>query len=797
MSQTAVPSRAARHQQKQLPLPDPRSFFQRPPRGRRPQRPYQTPQRPPLWRRVLRYWWAWLLPIVGLGLGGVFGLIYVFGQVPVPQQVLEAQATVVFDAAGNQIGTLAEQENRRIVPLSEVSDHMENAVLAAEDHQFYEHGAVSYRGILRAAWANVTNGSVTQGGSTLTQQYVKIAYLTQERTLLRKVNEAILAIKLEQQHSKERILEDYLNIIYFGRGAYGVEAAAQAYFNVSAAKLNPQQAAFLAGIIRNPNFYAEEENAEAGKERRNTVLATMGELGMLPPGESGQWQQRNLDLKQPKSIGVASSNAPHFMEKVRLSLIEELGAERVNRGGLRVETTLDPQLQEQARVAVEGTLEEEGENTPRAALTAIEPDTGAVVAMYGGRDFVTRQFNYATDAPRQAGSTMKPFVLATALENNIGINSRFDGSRCIRGLDEDESRELCNFNDANYGMISLLDATIKSANTPFLRLIQEVEPEAVAQTANTCGFDSTLTQTGERPANLPAVPSLALGAGEVSTLQLTSGFAAIANGGVHIDPFVISQVLDAEGNVVFQHRETVDSQVRCMEEETANLVSYALQQAVEDGTGHDAAIGIPAAGKTGTTNNNVDARFAGYTPQLAASVWLGYDDASRELENIQGIERVTGGSLPAGIWHDFMAGAIDQGRLTEVAFEEPDLELGETLNPPPPPQEQDENGQPADDDGEDGDQGDGEGEDGEDNGDDGDGQDGEGDGGDQGQDEGGDGQDGGGENQDDDGGDGGDQGGDDQAQAEGEGGDAQPTAGEDGGDGNQAAPQDQPATPGQ
>lgn len=751
MSRTAVPSRAARHQQRQSPIPDPRGFLRRPRRDRLPQRPprapYQTPYRDPLWRRVLRYWWAWLLPLAGLVLGAAFGLVYVFGRVPVPQEVVEAQATVVYDDAGEQIGTLASEENRRIVPLSEISDHMEDAVLAAEDHEFYEHGAVSYRGILRAAWANLTNGSITQGGSTLTQQYVKIAYLSQERTLLRKVNEAILAIKLEQQFSKERILEDYLNLIYFGRGAYGVEAAAQAYFNTSAAKLDPQQAAFLAGIIRNPNFYAEEENAEAGKERRNLVLAAMGELGMLKPGEAGQWMDRNLDLKPRPSIGVASSTAPHFMEKVRLSLIELLGAERVNRGGLQVHTTLDPMLQSKARLAVEQTIEN-GENAPRVALTAIEPDTGKVVAMYGGRDFTANQFNYATDASRQAGSTAKPFVLATALEQGMNIRSRFDGSRCIAGLDQDESKELCNFDNASYGMIDLLQSTIKSANTPFLRLIDRLGPDKVAQLMSACGFESVLTQTGERPANLPHVPSLALGAGEASTLQLTSAYAAFANRGVHMQPHVITQVTDTEGTELYRHRDTPQTRKRCMDENTADTVNLALNQAIEVGTGRDAAISIPAAGKTGTTNDNVDARFAGYTPELAASVWLGYEDARRRLENIQGIAEVTGGSLPADVWHEFMTGVIEAGRLEAVEFEKPDLSRGDLINPPPPPQpnpdDQDEDGDDGDGDGE-GDDGD-DGEDGQDGGDDGGddgGGDGDGDDGDGGGDDGGDGQDGG------------------------------------------------------
>jgi penicillin-binding protein 1A len=716
VTQTAVPSRAARHQQRTLPLRDPRSFLPRHPRDKRPGHSPHGPMA--LVRKVLKYWWAWLLPLVALAGGTVVGVIYVFGNVPAPAAVPVAATNIIYDANGNQIGTIATDENRVIVPLSEIDENMQNAVLAAEDHDFYEHGGVSYRGVVRAAWANIVERRVAQGGSTITQQYVKLTELSQERTILRKVNEVILAIKLEQTQSKQKILENYLNLVYFGRGAYGVEAAAQAYFGprVHANNLDPQQAAFLAGIIRNPNFYSEDENVQAAKDRRNVVLATMGELNMLPPGEAGTWMQRNLDLKPRPAIGVASSAAPHFMEKVHLKLIEELGEEVVNRGGLRIHTTLDLKLQGAAEQAVEETIAAGGD-APRVALAAIEPDTGRVVAMYGGSDFVNRPFNYATDASRQAGSTMKPFVLAAALENDVNVMSRFDGSQCIRGLDQDATRELCNFDNASYGMISLLESTIRSANTPFLRLIQQqvVGPDQIAAIARGCGFEATLTQSNENPANLPEVPSLALGAGEVNTVQLTSAFATLANRGVYLEPYIVAQVEDGSGNVVYRHRETAASRQRCMDENTADTVTFALQQALQNGTGQRARIGVEAAGKTGTTNDNVDARFAGYTTDLAASVWLGFDDASRQLQNVQAngevFDQVTGGTVPAQIWQRFMSAAIGSGRVQGGAFAEPDLGAGEVLNPAPeqPEDGEQEDGEDGDDEhgGDDGDDGEG------------------------------------------------------------------------------------------
>jgi penicillin-binding protein 1A len=652
--QGVVPGRATRHSPVQA-------------RPRQAPRPARKPK-----RRLRHVFWL----VLGLGavaVGVTAGFFYSLAQVPLPEQIPAAQVSTVLDAKGREIGTLAVEQNRRTLAWEDIPEVVKRATLAAEDRTFYEHGAISYKGLARAAWANVTGGRITQGGSTISQQYIKNSTpVGRERTVLRKAREGMLAIKLEEKYSKDQILEFYLNTIYFGRGAYGVEAASLTYFGHSAKRgLSPEKAAFLAGAIRNPEFYGNPANKTAATQRRNDVLGVMAELGWLDPDQAATAQLKPLKLrpKQKRSLGAAGSRAPYFMEKVRLHLIDQLGTDVVNRGGLRVSTTLDLDLQAKAEKAVEGTLDRTGD--PRAALVAIEAKTGAVRAMYGGRDFARRQFNYATDAQRQAGSTMKPLVLGQALADGISIYSNFDGDRCLVAGD----RKLCNYGEKSYGTVSLLTATKLSINTVYLRLIDQVGPAAVATLARRCGIETTLTSS-ERLPELPEHPSLALGAGTVSTLQLTSSFTAFANRGVHVEPYVVAGVRDANGTVVLNHN---PDPLQCMETNVADTVNAALQEVVKGGTGRRADIGRPVAGKTGTTNDNVDARFVGYTPDLVASVWLGYDDQRRRLENIHGEATVDGGELPAAIWADFMRAALEGTEVTEFAKPEPDG--GKVLNP--------------------------------------------------------------------------------------------------------------------
>jgi penicillin-binding protein 1A len=652
LTQTVVPGRAARHATGKTPKVKGRSGKPR--------------------RRLRRLIWVFLA-LFAVAVGVVTGFVYALAQTPTPSEVAAPQVSSIYDAKGRLIGTLNVEQNRRVLPMKDIPEVMRKATLAAEDRTFYEHGAVSYKALLRAAWANVSGGEVSQGGSTITQQYVKNAYLDADRTLLRKGREALIAIKLEQKYSKDQILEFYLNTIYFGRGAYGVEAASLTYFGHSVKKgLSPGEAAFLAGAIRSPEFYGNTKNLRVATERRNHILGVMAELGWLSSDDAAKAVQSQLELKakRKQNLGVANSAAPHFMEKVRLYLIDQLGADVVNRGGLRVVTTLDLDMQGKAKKAVEGTLDAKGD--PRAALVAIEAKTGAVRAMYGGGNFSKRQFNYATDAQRQAGSTMKPFVLAQAVEDGLSVESRLEGSSCVIINGE----RLCNYGRANYGEVDLLKATRLSINTVYLRLVDRVGPGAVASLARRSGFEATLTSSEHEP-DLPETPSLALGAGTVSTLQLTSGFTTFANRGVHLEPYIVTRIQDSTGRVLEAHKAQPK---RAIDENVADTVNMALEGVVDAGTGRRANFGCPAAGKTGTTNDNVDARFVGYTPELVASVWMGFDDQRKRLENIHGLASVTGGDLPAGIWHDFMLSAT--GGQCQGDFAKPNVD-GEVLNPAP------------------------------------------------------------------------------------------------------------------
>ncbi|MFL6224579.1 MAG: transglycosylase domain-containing protein [Actinomycetes bacterium] len=645
-----TPTRAARHQQG------------RPPGRERKQPP---PSRSRL-RQVLR-WTLWLaVPAVAVAAGTIVGLIYAFARVPLPAEVPTAQTVVFLDQTGKrEIGTLSAQENRRVVSLDRIPEHARRAVLAAEDRDFYDHGAISYRGLARATAANLLRRRISEGGSTITQQYVKNAFpgVGRDRTLFRKLKEAVLAVKLERKFSKDKILEFYMNTVYFGRGAYGVDAAARTYFSVpgkrrvTAQSLTPAQSALLAGVIRSPEFYGRKDHAASAKVRRNYILQAMVDRGWLSAKEGRAAMASKLGVSWAvKPQGIANSQAPFFLEKVRQYLVARYGAQAVSLGGLRVRTTLDLDMQRQAEEAVNQALDVP--SAPRAALVAMDPRTGAVRAMYGGRNFQRRQFNYATNAIRQAGSTMKPFVLARALSDGISVNSVFPGPEELI-VDGEDFR---NYDDENYGQMTLTDATRLSVNTIYVQLMQQVQPKRVAQFARQHGLAAELDgrpgpDHDPRPLEdapvLKPVLALSLGSGDVTTLQLASAFGTWANRGIHMAPHLVERVVDSQGRVIEDHRRQQGTQVVApIVADTMNLV---LRGAVENGTGFRARLdGREVAGKTGTTSLYTDARFVGYTTDLVTSVWLGYDKPEKKLVNVYGLRGVSGGTVPAQIWHNFM-----------------------------------------------------------------------------------------------------------------------------------------------
>jgi penicillin-binding protein 1A len=632
-------------------------------------------------RRILRWVLLAAVPLLAVLAGSMVGLVYALAKVPLVDQVPAAQTTVLLDRKGTEIGTISTAtENRRIVPFSDIPKAMRDAVLAAEDRDYYEHGALSYRGMVRAGLANLTRRHVSQGGSTITQQYVKNAYprIGRERNLLRKLKEGVVAVKLEKKYTKDEILGFYLNTVYFGKGAYGVDAAARTFFNHPAKKLTIEESALLAATIRVPELYSKKQNVRATKVRRDFVLRVMEEKGWITH------KQALTAIAKPvkenwavKPAGIPTSRAPYFLDKVRQYLLDKYGAARLAQDGFRVTTTIDMDMQKQAEEAVADVLGRPDD--PQAAVVALDPKTGAVRAMYGGRSFAKKPFNFATDSRRQSGSTMKPFVLEQALVDGYSAQSVFPGPNKL----EIDGKAYHNFGNEQFGDITLLDATKHSVNTVYVQLIEKVGAGRVAQLAKRTGLDDVIEDgrfSPERKPVLPVETGLALGSGEASTMQLASAFGTWANQGVHHKTYLVERIADSSGHLIEKHQ---DGGVRVLDPNVANTITLALRGVVEGGTGTRAQLpNCQVAGKTGTTNNSVDARFVGYTSDLVSSVWMGYENKDprkppRVLEGIHGFGEVSGGTLPALIWRDFMRRATEGS--TCQPFPDPQL-TGIVLN---------------------------------------------------------------------------------------------------------------------
>ena len=587
--------------------------------------------------------------------------------------------TKIFDRNGRVISELF-IERRVLVPLREIPVDLQNAVLAIEDNDFYKHWGISIKGILRAFIKNILKGRTVQGGSTITQQLSKTIFLTSERTISRKIKEVLLTIQLEREYTKEEILQLYINQIYLGAGGYGAESASKIYFGKSVRNLNLAEAALIAGLPKAPNYYSPLKNAKRAEKRRAVVLSRMRELGYITKEQEDQANK----VPVPTEKHVEEQNSGHyFIEYLRMLLEPKYGTNILHKGGLKIYTTLDIKMQEIAEKVLNESLDKFDKNQiavfekekvepkkVQGAIMAIDPATGAIRVMVGGRDFEETKFNRAVQAKRQAGSSFKTFVYTAAIDTKLMTPATvledkqmvyvFDDSKwklVSRNLSYVENlAEKMNIGDVinpmkvwypvNYGgkyrgTVLLREALAKSINTCAIEVINKIGPNVVIDYARKMGIKSPLTNT----------LSLALGSSDVTLQEMVSAFGTLASGGVKTEPYFITKIIDKDGRIL---EDNIPIEKEILSPQTSFIMTNLLKGVVDKGSGYAAKqLGRPCAGKTGTSNDSVDAWFVGYTTQMVAGVWVGYDDRT-SLGN-----KVTGGNLACPIWTKFMKEALE------------------------------------------------------------------------------------------------------------------------------------------
>jgi len=563
-----------------------------------------------------------------------------------------AVRTTVIASDGSFLARLY-RENRALVTPDSVPTVLKNAVLAAEDQRFFEHPGYDLRAIARAALVNLESGEIEQGGSTITQQYVKNTFFRKApRTFKRKARELRLAIEIERRYTKQEILDRYLNTVYLGQGAYGVKVASDVYFGHGLEGLSLAEAALLAGVIKAPSAFDPRNNPKRARQRRNFVLDRMAALNLIDAATATKTKNRPLGVTpDPPRI---RTRQPYFVEAVKREILGDRRfgrndgdrARALYKGGLRIHTTLDRDLQAAAERAVEQHLNQPGD--PEAALVAIRPSTGAIVAMVGGSDWNASQVNLALGragggSGRQSGSAFKPIAAAAAMEQGVSLETRFAAGPASFLLADGSTWIVRNSEGTASGTLPLGEATVRSVNGVYARLALDIGPGAIARQAELMGVRTKLPDTN---------PSIVLGSEEISVLDLATAYATLANGGTAVEPTTIDRVRAGNGEIIRPNQTTVQEAIS---PGNAFLLTKVLEQVIERGTGTAADIGRPAAGKTGTTNDYKDAWFAGYTPDLAVAVWVGYR-YPRPMTSVHGI-RVFGGTFPAAIWRTFMVEA--------------------------------------------------------------------------------------------------------------------------------------------
>ena len=589
------------------------------------------------------------------------------------------QSSIVLAADGSVLARLDAGVHRTDVSLAKIAKPLQSAVVAIEDHRFYEHSGFDIHAIIRALRTDLDTGEIAQGGSTITQQYVRNVMLDDRRTVNRKLREIALAVQLERKFTKQQILERYLNLVYFGSGAYGVESAAHRYFGTSASSLSLAQSAMIAGLIQAPEGYNPFVVPKVALDRRNVVLAKMAQYGFATKADVAAASAQPLGLHPGPND--SRMRAPYFVMQAENFVLshKEFGATLDQRrrllftGGLVIHTTLDPARQQLAESALDHVLVDPAHD-PAGALVSIEPTTGNVVAYVGGRDFYGSapyaQFDLASQGRRQAGSAFKSFVLATALIEHVPLDRTYPAPAELTIKTPGQADwVLHNYDGKGGGPTNIVDATVHSINTVYAQLIQDVGPKRVVELASKLGIKSQLA---------PYL-STAIGSNAVSVLDMASAYTSFAADGLHRDPVFVTKVTAPDGNILFA---SVPAARRVLDASVARQVNQVLQQVVTRGTGVNARIGRPVAGKTGTGEDWRDAWFVGSTPQLTTAVWVGFPQSERSMVPPLTREKVTGGLWPAQIWGLYEGAALAETPIDN--FPAPEASTTNTVVPSPP-----------------------------------------------------------------------------------------------------------------